>query len=322
MLPGHPEFQAPGMRGFRISQERGWEKMIHRESQNGNPARKATTLSSQLNKGLVSYVAAAGAAGVGMLAGAHPAEAEVVYTPANTPILINTPVALDLNNDGIVDFELSNIYRGFARKSCTQDCSFGADATLKVSPEAGNAIWGIPSSVSPRSGKLRRKTKTVKEAAAPAFWGVVVGPERKLKTTPLVMDSDIFSGTIFGFSSNKTFGPWGKGRPFVGSYLGLKFTIDGVPHYGWARITVRADLLTITATLTGYAYETIPNRPIITGVTHGTFDASEEMDPAALDETQAPDPGSLGRLAQGATGLAAWRANQAVSQNAAPAPGK
>src|SRR5580704_7050683 len=186
MLPGHPEFQAPGMRGFRISQERGWEKMIRRESQNGNPARTPATLSAKLNTRLVSYVAAASAAGVGMLAGAHPAEAEVVYTPANTPILINTPVALDLNNDGIVDFELSNIYRGFARKSCTQDCSFGADATLKVSPEAGNAIWGIPSSVSPRSGKLRRKTKTVKEAAAPAFWGVVVGPERKLKTNPLV----------------------------------------------------------------------------------------------------------------------------------------
>jgi hypothetical protein len=296
--------------------------MTRPDSQVENPTRIPTTLNAKLNKGLVAYVAAASAAGVGILAWAQPADAEVVYTPANTPIMLNAPVGLDLNNDGIIDFELSNNYRAFDRKSCTQDCSFGANASLKVTPaQAGNAIWAIGSAT--RGGKLRRKTKTTgKDAAAPVFWGVVVDGERELQSAPLVMDSDVFSGTIFGFSSNKSFGPWGKGRPIAGSYLGLKFTVGGEVHYGWARIVVKASELTITATLTGYAYETVPNRGIITGFTTGTLDGTAEVKPATLDKAPASEAATLGRLAQGATGVPAWRVTQTVAQNAAPAPGK
>jgi hypothetical protein len=305
-LSGHPEFQAPGMRGLRISEEREYTEMTRPKLQGGNPARKPITLGAKLNTGLVSYVAAASAAGVGMLAAAQPLEGEVVYTPANTPILINTPVALDLNNDGTVDFQLSNNYRGFARKSCTQGCTFGADATLKVTPEAAeNAIWAIDVA-SHRSFDSRRKAKkNVREAAAPVPWGVVVGPERKFQSAPTVMHSEIFSGTIFGFASYKSFGPWGEKRQFAGPYLGLKFRAGGEVHYGWARITVQANQLTITATLTGYAYETVANRPIITGVTHGTFDPDQaQAEPSELTSPR-PQPVSLGQLALGALGRAA-----------------
>ena len=50
-------------------------------------------------------------------------------------------------------------------------------------------------------------------------------------------------------------------------YLGMKFTINGKVHYGWARLSVTnlKDKFRITATLTGYAYETIPNKPIKAG---------------------------------------------------------
>ena len=46
--------------------------------------------------------------------------------------------------------------------------------------------------------------------------------------------------------------------------------------------------------LTGYAYETVPNKPIITGKTTGP-------DVITLD------PATLGHLAQGASGISAWR---------------
>ena len=46
--------------------------------------------------------------------------------------------------------------------------------------------------------------------------------------------------------------------------------------------------------LTGYAYETIPNKPIIAGKTHGKGVVTIE-------------PGSLGALAAGANGLHRWR---------------
>ena len=47
----------------------------------------------------------------------------------------------------------------------------------------------------------------------------------------------------------------------------LKFKIKGKIHYGWARLSVDNFVNDITATLTGYAYETIPNKPIIAGRT-------------------------------------------------------
>jgi hypothetical protein len=76
-------------------------------------------------------------------------------------------------------------------------------------------------------------------------------------------------------------------------YLGMKFMINGEAHYGWARFSVTVNVF-LEATLTGYAYETIPNKPIITGKTNGP-------------DVVAAEPASLGRLAQGASGISAWR---------------
>ena len=70
-------------------------------------------------------------------------------------------------------------------------------------------------------------------------------------------------------------------------YLALTFIVNGKKHYGWARVSVQSTEhpLTLTGTLTGYAYETIPNKPIKAGQTHGR------------------DKATLGRLAQGASGV-------------------
>jgi hypothetical protein len=251
--------------------------MIRQETQSGNPVRTATALNAKLNKGLAAYVAAASAAGVGMLAWAQPADAEVVYTPANTPIMYaNSPVALDLNNDGTADFELTNFISSYH--------STGS-AHLKVGPaQPGNGIWAVPG----HSTQL----------AAPVFWGVVVGLGREFHAASAYMDKVRFDR--YGIDASSGF--WGKGDPLAGSYLGLKFTVGGEVHYGWARLTVKAKGKEITATLTGYAYETVPNRPIITGMTHGTLDTDEmKLDPLALGAPQ-PTHSTLGDLALGAIG--------------------
>jgi hypothetical protein len=63
-------------------------------------------------------------------------------------------------------------------------------------------------------------------------------------------------------------GLWANGGKGVKDrYLGFKFAIYGKTHYGWARLNVKvgySDEVYINAALTGYAYETIPNKPIIT----------------------------------------------------------
>ena len=93
------------------------------------------------------------------------------------------------------------------------------------------------------------------------------------------------------YSSSRFEGPWANGGEGVKNrYLGLRLIIKGKIHYGWARLNVKVTLApSITATLTGYAYETIPNKPIVAGKEHGE------------------DEATLGRLAQGASGVAARR---------------
>jgi hypothetical protein len=248
------------------------------ESQPENPGRKPTRLSAKLDKRLASYVTVAGAAGVGMLAWAQPADAEIVYTPVNTPIVVNNgPVAVDINNDGMADFELSN-HSYFSHGI--------GDAFLKVGPaQTGNGIWTV----------VNRKH----QVAAPVFWGVVVASARQFQTKSAYLD--FFGLNAQTPSSNTAFGLWGKGIAVTGSYLGLKFTIAGQTHYGWARVEVKAKGSNITATLTGYAYETIPNQPIITGFTEGTLDAESKEVPVT-PVTPPPQPASLGHLALGAAG--------------------
>ena len=72
-----------------------------RPGQKPSATRNVSRLNQKLDRKLTAYMAAAGAAGVSMLALAQPAEAKVVYTNANLNI---GNVAIDLNNDGINDF--------------------------------------------------------------------------------------------------------------------------------------------------------------------------------------------------------------------------
>ena len=78
----------------------------------------------------------------------------------------------------------------------------------------------------------------------------------------------------------------GRGGGAHNKYLGLKFRIHGKSHFGWARLNVECKAPKLFGLLTGYAYETIPNKPIITG------------------KTKSPDaitvrPATLGELAVG-----------------------
>jgi hypothetical protein len=66
------------------------------------------------------------------------------------------------------------------------------------------------------------------------------------------------------------------------AYLGLKFVIKRKYHFGWARVTVTRSRAFYYATLTGYAYETIPGKSIKAGQTKGPDDSSIEEPNASL----------------------------------------
>jgi hypothetical protein len=94
--------------------------------------------------------------------------------------------------------------------------------------------------------------------------------------------------------SSSAEGPWVNK---TNRYLGLKFVINGQDHYGWARLSTTHSL---TGSLTGYAYETVPNKQILEGATSDT---------AAVDLPDPPTqyPASSGMLARGVDALAIWR---------------
>jgi hypothetical protein len=86
---------------------------------------------------------------------------------------------------------------------------------------------------------------------------------------------------------------------------GLKFGIRGKRHFGWARLSVRiVNGKGILATLTGYAYETIPGKAIKAGQTKEAEEdpTNEDFNPGASLKLSIPDkpqPASLGMLALG-----------------------
>jgi hypothetical protein len=204
--------------------------------------RSATQLSGRLNRHLSQYTLAASAAGLGALALAQPADAKIIYTSANTSLNFPGNYKLDLNHDGIADFDF-------------HVSQFATSSFLRILPKSKNLIEGTD------------------HFASALDAGVSVHSSTKLQASNTIM---------CGTSINSKRGHW---LNVPNRYLGLKFYVKGKAHYGWARLKTSA----CRATLTGYAYETIPNKAIVTGKTKGP-------DVITLE------PGSLGALATGAAG--------------------
>jgi len=230
---------------------------------------------------------AATTAGVGMLALAQPAEGKIIYTKANRTISPNMTIKLDLNHDGIVDFSLKDTF--------SQSFYSSWGRLIALPAEQKNQVWGH--FVSRRA------------YASALFSGVRVGPKGQFLTGSGVMASTYFLGgrnhPAFSASCHD---PWAN---VTNRYLGLTFVITGKVHFGWARLNVSCSSSHVNGTLTGYAYETVPNRPILTGKEKGT----EEIGSFARRLGTSPrgptvQPVSLGRLAKGAAGSDAWRHQQ------------
>jgi hypothetical protein len=230
--------------------------------------RVSEPISRKLDKNLLAYVATAGATGVGLLASPPAAEAKIVYTPANTRLYENS-FPVDLNNDGVADITLSAHFQVY---------SFYR-TILSVIPGAGNAVVSVAT------------------GAADLPWGARIGPKENFNPARQLMASAARCG-----SSYCDAGPWGgPGNPT--GYLGIRFLIHGETHYGWARLTAHR----LPATLTGYAYETIPNKPIIAGKVSGPVSVRAVNPSELLTPSPFTAPSTLDLLARGADGIAIWR---------------
>src|SRR5580692_1045954 len=236
--------------------------------------RKTANLSESVHRQLNAFALAATAGGVGLLALAQPSEAKIIYTKTYHVIDTNGNYPLDLNHDGTVDFVI-------------QDSSASRQNFLLAKTPYGNGVEGI------------RDWADALEKGAP------------INRRQTFMNSDGSFGVIMADVFCQTgCGSGGSWLNVKGRYLGLKFRIKGKTHYGWARLNVHVDRVEtrITATVTGYAYETIPGKAIIAGATKGP----DEAEPTALN-TPTREPATLGMLALGAPGLSIWWRRESMS---------
>lgn len=257
--------------------------------------RVASDLREPLHRELNMYVLAAGAAGVGLLAMAQPVEAKIVYTPAHIPINVGGGlVELDLNHDGINDFQFNDVFVVERRQGRFPSDAFSY-SYLNVGPvQKSNRVYTVES-----KGHL---------CAAAVPRGRRVGPYSPFQP------GDSSLNMAFGSNGGAASCPW---RPVMQAFLGLKFVVRGKVHFGWARIKrVPPMYAGFPAVITGYAYETIPNKAIVTGATKGP-DEVKDSDPGPGASLNSPipekqQPASLGMLALGAQAMPLWRRKEWV----------
>jgi hypothetical protein len=235
------------------------------------PSRRSRTtanLSGALDHRLNLYSLAASAAGVGVLALVSPAQARIVFTPAHIKITPNHKLALDLNHDGIKDFELV-------------DTAAGSSDFLEMNPlQTGNALAQANTDCNPSVGVAALKA------------GVLIGKGQ-------TFSNNVYCMAQYIGADGGSLGSWAGG--VKNRFLGLQFMIKGKKHFGWARLSVTTAPYQVL--LTGYAYETKPNKPIIAGKTKGPEKVS------AIPATPDEPPASLGVLAMGSSGISIWRRN-------------
>jgi hypothetical protein len=256
-------------------------------TENGLSSRKAVQLKEGFSKRLIAYAAAASAAGMATLA-AQPIEAEIVYTPTNITINSGHSLFIDLNHDGMNDFE---VYNTLVRTTTFYGIVTACPA-LGVSGD-GNRGADI----------AKNGADFGQYFAARLSYGASIGPALRF-ARPAIVTREILSTTDACMFLSAG-GNWlNRFHPSYG-FLGFRFLIAGQTHYGWARLSV--PLATTTATLHGYAYETVPNKTIKAGQTR-----EMEDDGPQSENRPAPQP-SLGLLATGSLGLDVWRKKDEAS---------
>lgn len=237
----------------------------------------------KLNRQIRLYALAASAASVGVLALASPAEGEVVITRKTIPIPVSPDgmrqdVGISMTNTGINNFS-------FALTSFVNSVRSGRFLE----------VWGVGN----RDGVMVEDTFSAKALALSR--GMKIGPS--VNFLSLSGYGDLVEATENGKYGTYSRGYWG-GNP-KNDYVGVRFQISGQTHYGWIRLTVTTNPHrhgpSMTAEVTAYAYETVPNKPLKAGTA-----VTATADDQGAENTQHVGL-SLGMLAAGAEAMPLWR---------------
>lgn len=195
---------------------------------------------------------------IGVAALTPVANASIVYTQTNVTISQGI-LPIDLDQDGKPDFALHNYW-------------VGSSSSIQAITVRGNPLNSQAAVIGHKQG--------IFEFVNPVASNYSIGSAAS-KFVNVEGNRAYLSNTI----TNK--------------FLGLRFAINGQTHYGWARISTRGNGTTRQRTirLSGFAYETTPNKAILAG---------DEGPSVKADDQSGLGP-SLAVLSLGAPGIDIWR---------------
>ena len=252
--------------------------------QRSGPLKTVSNLSESVHQQLSMYALTAVLATVGVLALTRSSAAKIVYTPTN--VQISRRYDLDLNHDGITDVAF-----------------FVIDKVSTCPPNQDRSLWEEP--------VLRNGSEADTLGALALAEGARIGKGGSFQGRVALMVSSTWIRSFICMKIDA--GHW---QDVSNGYLGLQLKIHGKTHYGWARLSVQPNFSSINATLTGYAYETIPGKSLKAGQRKEAADdpTNEDLGSGAFltdPIPDAPQPASLGVLALGAQGVL-WRRKESA----------
>jgi hypothetical protein len=209
------------------------------EGQQDASMKSQRTLGEKLEQQFKAYSAAAGAAGMGLLALAQSTQAEVVYTPAHIRFTIGSSHWIDLNHDGLNDFRIEDL----------PDRGLGSTTFVIATGLHGDGVG------------VRQDSRY----ALPLPLGARIGP------------SNIFSrGATMAIAYHGSGGgTWGKNHYLALEFVldGQKHY-----GWAELSIALNQQG-TVAGEIEGYAYETIANKPIRAGATKEQDNTVEPLAP-------------------------------------------
>lgn len=177
------------------------------------------------------------------LACSAPSQAEVIFTPSNAVFRGLGKFDIDLDNDGSADFSL-----------VIRLIHYDTTALIPALFAYGH----------PPSGQV----VTAGADALPLRKNTQIGAGQGFRALGIMESSDIYGGN-----------DW---RNLKDRYLGVRFLINGEVHYGWIGFR-EVRVFPIAAKLYGWAYETVPDMPILAGDTGTTASLDNSIHPTSLE---------------------------------------
>jgi hypothetical protein len=237
-----------------------------------------STETETFEKRLRAYAAGAGAVAAGLLALAPPAAAEIVVVPAHATLGYDSGFRIDI--DGTTALTFIDKFRRTSSGYCVT-------ASLVGSAPSGAGVIGY--------GWPQPEVRPLK-------LGAVIGPADQFEAGIQLLAR---VGSCRDLGTHVT-GPFAN---TANRFVGMKFKLNGQVYYGWAGFSaVSTSGVSVTASLTAYAYETEPNTPIYAGQSSDNPRESRLLPANGTAPNAAKlQPATLGVLALGSIGLDVWR---------------